>query len=66
MTTEHQNELRELGGNEIDAIAGGGLPYGHGSWREPTGFGAKTDTMIAVQSANEQLKGSFIEVPPLR
>jgi hypothetical protein len=67
MTTEHQKELRELAANEIDAIAGAGEFWGFGPLPgPPTGFGVKTDNAIAVQNANEHLKGSFIQVPPLR
>jgi hypothetical protein len=57
MTTEHQNEIRELAGNEIDAIAGGGYVHLH-----PTGFGVRTDAIIAFKAANQL---SLYQVPTL-
>jgi hypothetical protein len=60
MTTEHQNEVRELAGNEIDVIAGGGYVHLH-----PTGFGARTDFMIAQKQLLESNYGGAIVVPTL-
>jgi hypothetical protein len=56
MINERQNEVRQLAGNEIDAVAGGGyIP-------QRIGFGVKTDTMIALQSTTQL---SLYQVPTL-
>ena len=60
MTTEHRNELRELAGNEIDAIAGGGYVHLH-----PTGFGVTADFMIAEKQLLESNYRGAIVVPTL-
>jgi hypothetical protein len=61
VTTEHQNEDRELTDNEIDAITGGG--YVH--FVPKSGFGTRTDANIAFQNANRLSLSAFVEAPIL-
>ena len=56
MTTEHQNEDRELTDNELNAITGGGYI------QFASGFGTRTDANIAFQNANRL---SLYQVPTL-
>ena len=58
MTTEHQNEDRELTDNEIDAITGGGYV------QFASGFGVRTDAIIAFKNANHlSLTGPTLTLP---
>ena len=62
MTTEHQNEDRELTDNELAAISGGALYIPPPP--SPTGFGVRTDAIIAFKNANHlSLTGPTLTLP---
>ena len=61
MSTEIQNELREVTESDLAAVTGGGYIHLH-----PTGFGARTDFMIAQKQLMESNYRGAIEAPTIR
>jgi hypothetical protein len=61
MSTGNQNELREITENDLAAVTGGGYIHLH-----PTGFGARTDFMIAQKQLMESNYRGAIEAPTIR
>jgi hypothetical protein len=64
MTTEHEKVLGELADNALDGVAGGGGEWGVYSL-PPTGFGARTDFMIAQKQILESNYRGALVVPKL-
>ncbi|MBA2400097.1 MAG: hypothetical protein H0V72_15615 [Bradyrhizobium sp.] len=60
MTNGNQIDLRELNENDLAAVAGGGYIV------FATGYGAKTDFMIAQKQLMERNFRGAIETPTLR